>query len=168
MSFPRAAGQAGLSCNGDPYEAASSPEAVGEVVGRVGLVVVDAHGAVALVVFDARAVGAVDGDLVVVGSQPVAVGVRVREKATLQTDRQTDAGVKSAAMSNGLTRAHSALNCPIRQETRTEAQIRDRNKSDFYFAYVTIYMANGHKYTLLLYVCMYICIGIRMCPSFET
>jgi len=60
-----------------------SREAVGVVVGGTGLVVGEAHGAVALVVADGVAVGAVDGQLQVVGPQPVTVGVGVREQTTL-------------------------------------------------------------------------------------
>ena len=70
--------------------ASPSPEAVGEVVGGVGLVAVDTHRAVTLVVLDPGAVGAVDRDLVVVGSQAVTMGVWVGEETTLQTDTKID------------------------------------------------------------------------------
>lgn len=54
-------------------------EAVGEVVGGAGLVVGVAGGAVALVVGHSSAVGAVHGDLQVVGAETMAMGVGVRE-----------------------------------------------------------------------------------------
>lgn len=61
-----------------------STEAVGEVVGSASLVVEHAHGPVSLVVGHTGPEGAVDGQLQVVGSQPVAVCVWVGEQTPLQ------------------------------------------------------------------------------------
>ena len=47
------------------------------------MVAVNSHGAVPLVVPGLAGVGTVDRDLVVVGSQTVAVCVRIREQTTL-------------------------------------------------------------------------------------
>lgn len=57
---------------------------VGLVVGLGTLVAVYVHGAVTLVVGHTSAVGAVDRDLVVVGSKSVSVSIRVREKSSLE------------------------------------------------------------------------------------
>ena len=48
------------------------------------MVVIDRHGAIPLIVLGAGTVGTVNRDLVVVGSQAVAVGVIVREETTLK------------------------------------------------------------------------------------
>lgn len=61
-----------------------SGETVGEVVGCAALVVGHVHGAISSVVPDGGTVRAVDGDVLVVDAQPVAVRVSVREDATLQ------------------------------------------------------------------------------------
>lgn len=53
------------------------------------LVVREAHGTIALVVGDPGSVGAVDRDVQVVGTQPVAVGVGVGEEAALHTHIHT-------------------------------------------------------------------------------
>jgi len=58
-------------------------EGVREVVGSAGLVPVHAHGAVSLVVADAGVEGTVDGDLLEVRAEPVAVGISIRKQATL-------------------------------------------------------------------------------------
>jgi hypothetical protein len=47
-------------------------------------VAIDSGGTITLVVGNTSAVGAVDRNLVVVGAKSVAVGVRVREKTTLE------------------------------------------------------------------------------------
>ena len=52
---------------------------------RLTLVVHHAHGAVTLVVGHSRTVGAVHRYLEIVGSQAVAVSVRIGEKAALQS-----------------------------------------------------------------------------------
>mmetsp|Transcript_2170 Transcript_2170/g.5160 ORF Transcript_2170/g.5160 Transcript_2170/m.5160 type:complete len:491 (+) Transcript_2170:2452-3924(+) len=69
-------------------------EGVGEVVGRVGLVAVHAHGAVPLVVAHAGGEGAVHGDGLVVRAEAVPVRVGVAEQARLQhlVGRGLDAG----------------------------------------------------------------------------
>lgn len=54
------------------------------VVNSGSLVTVDAHGTVTLVVGDSSSVGAVDGDLVVVSTESVSVGIRVREQTALE------------------------------------------------------------------------------------
>lgn len=54
-----------------------SPERVGMVVGRGSLVAVHNHGTVTLLVAHAGIEGLVDGNLEVVGTQAVAVCVRV-------------------------------------------------------------------------------------------
>jgi len=59
-------------------------KAVGIVVGGSILVAVNGHKAVSLIVPGLGGVGTVDGDLVVVGSQSVAVSVCIGEQATLQ------------------------------------------------------------------------------------
>mmetsp|Transcript_62316 Transcript_62316/g.140941 ORF Transcript_62316/g.140941 Transcript_62316/m.140941 type:complete len:378 (-) Transcript_62316:513-1646(-) len=59
-------------------------EAVREVVGAAAAVGPDLHGPVALVIGHLGGEGLVHGDLLVVGAQPVAVGVRVREEAGLE------------------------------------------------------------------------------------
>ena len=48
------------------------------------LVPVDGHGSVSLVVPWLGGVGTVDGDLVIVGTQPMAVGVSIGEQAALR------------------------------------------------------------------------------------
>lgn len=63
-------------------------EGVREVIGGARLIPVHAHGPVALVVADAGVERAVDGDLLVVGTQAVPVRVRVREQATLRASRK--------------------------------------------------------------------------------
>ena len=47
------------------------------------LIAVDVHGPVSLVVFDAGGVGTVDRNLVVVGTKPVTVRVRVGKQTPL-------------------------------------------------------------------------------------
>lgn len=59
-------------------------ERVWIIVGSSGLVVIECHWPVALVVLDADAVRAVDRQLQVVGAEAVAVRVGVREQAALQ------------------------------------------------------------------------------------
>lgn len=54
-----------------------------QVKARFTLVVRHAHGTIALVVGNTSPEGAVDGDLQVVGSQPMSMRVRVGEEATL-------------------------------------------------------------------------------------
>ena len=51
---------------------------------RCTSVLVDSHGSVSLSVMDLGSVGAVDGDLVVVGSQSVSMSVGVREQSALE------------------------------------------------------------------------------------
>lgn len=59
-------------------------EGGGFVVNFGSLVTVDVHGTITLVVGDSSSVGAVDGDLVVVGTESVSVGIRIREETTLE------------------------------------------------------------------------------------
>lgn len=59
-------------------------EAVGEVVGEAGVVRVERHRAVALVIQSLCFVRAVDGELQIVGAQAVAVSVGVREETALE------------------------------------------------------------------------------------
>ena len=59
-------------------------EAVGEVVGVAGVVRVERHRSVSLVIERLGPVRAVDGKVEVIGAQTVAVGVRVGEKAALE------------------------------------------------------------------------------------
>ena len=59
-------------------------ERVGLVVWRGSLVSIDGHRAISLVVLHARRVGAVDGDLRVVGSEAMPMRVRVREESALE------------------------------------------------------------------------------------
>lgn len=59
-------------------------EAVGLVVGGGSLVAINAHRAVSLVVGDSGSERAVDGDLVIVGSESVSVGVGVGEESALE------------------------------------------------------------------------------------
>ena len=82
--------QRGLGRGGALLRAA---EGIGLVVGRDVLGVVEAHGAVALVVED-RAAGGVDRELLVVGADAVALGVGVGEDARLEdlVGRVADAG----------------------------------------------------------------------------
>lgn len=54
------------------------------VVNSRSLVTVDAHGTITLVVGDSSSVGAVNGDLIVVSTESVSVGIGVREKTTLE------------------------------------------------------------------------------------
>ena len=61
-----------------------SSEAVGFVVGGGSLVAINAHGAVSLVVGHSGSEGAVNGDLVIVGSESVSVGVGVGEESALE------------------------------------------------------------------------------------
>lgn len=61
-----------------------STEAVGVVIGGTTLVVEHAHGAVTLVVGHSSTVGTVYRYLKIVGSQAVAVSVRIGKKATLK------------------------------------------------------------------------------------
>jgi len=63
-------------------------EGVGEVVGSARLVPIHAHGAVALVVADAGVERAIDGDLLVVGAEAVAVGVSVGEETSLKEEKR--------------------------------------------------------------------------------
>lgn len=58
--------------------------AVGLVVNGAALVSIDSAGAISLVVGNSSSVGAVYGDLVVVGTQSVSVGVGVREDSALE------------------------------------------------------------------------------------
>jgi hypothetical protein len=58
--------------------------AAGLVVDCTALIAVDSHGAVSLIISNSSSVGAVDGDLVVVGTESVSVGVGVREDSTLE------------------------------------------------------------------------------------
>lgn len=59
-------------------------EGGGFVVNSGSLVTVDGHGTITLVVGDSSSVGAVDGDLVVVGTESVSVGVGIREETALE------------------------------------------------------------------------------------
>lgn len=59
-------------------------DGVGFVVGGRTLVAVDYHGTITLTVTNSRSVRAVDGDLLVVDTQTVTVGIRVREETTLE------------------------------------------------------------------------------------
>lgn len=59
-------------------------ERSGFVVNSRSLVTVDAHGTVTLVVGDSSSVGAVNGDLIVVSTESVSVGIRIREETTLE------------------------------------------------------------------------------------
>jgi len=52
------------------------------------LVAVHTHRSVSLVVPGASGVGAVDGDLLVISTQSVPVGVRIREQTTLQKNNK--------------------------------------------------------------------------------
>lgn len=61
-----------------------STKAIGVVIWSPTLVVHHAHGAVALIVGHSRTVGAVHRYLEIVGSQAVAVSVRIGEKAALK------------------------------------------------------------------------------------
>jgi hypothetical protein len=57
---------------------------VGLVVGSTTLVSINSGGAISLIVGNSSSVRAVDGDLVVVGTQSVSVGVGVREDSALE------------------------------------------------------------------------------------
>lgn len=54
------------------------------VVNSRSLVTIDTHGTITLVVGDSSSVGAVNGDLIVVSTESVSVGIGVREKTTLE------------------------------------------------------------------------------------
>jgi len=59
-------------------------EAVRLVVGSVSLVSVNNHESISNSVLDSDSVGAVDGDLVIVSSQSVSVGIRIGEESSLE------------------------------------------------------------------------------------
>ena len=58
--------------------------AVGLVVNSAALVSIDSHGAISLVVGNSSSVRAVDGDLVVVGTESMSMGIGVREESALE------------------------------------------------------------------------------------
>ena len=62
----------------------STSEGVGLVVGSRTTVAVDGHETIALLVGNASIVGNVNGDLLVVGAETVAVGIGVREETSLK------------------------------------------------------------------------------------
>lgn len=54
------------------------------VVNSRSLVTIDVHGTITLVVGDSSSVGAVNGDLIVVSTESVSVGIGIGEKTTLE------------------------------------------------------------------------------------
>jgi len=59
-------------------------QGVGLIVRSSSLVSVYPHGAIALIVSNSGPVGAVNGNLLIVGAESVAVGIRVREQSALE------------------------------------------------------------------------------------
>ena len=82
VSLDQAANSEGAQCEALVLDGAS--EAVGLVVRGGSLVAIHVHGAVSLVVGHSGSEGAVDGDLVIVGSESMSVGVGVGEESALE------------------------------------------------------------------------------------